>query len=211
MEKIFYYRHSNNEIYELKFKKVLIGLGGEIRNIKDKKFKVHYVEVEVAGLGTLTWAKDGISNTLRVNYIFDTIEKAIRGYNNLTLGFNEKVKMGLREEDVFHVKYDFLWDCSAFDTNFNIPTHIFEVQGVNIYYQPTINYHTWVWDGITAKERGSLGCLKPQAGVPNSYENLIYDLVGKECIYDKSIIRDSTRRIRNLQLTSISSNSRDYN
>ena len=54
MEKIFYYRHTNNEIYELKFKKVLIGLGGTIRNIKDKKFNVHYVEVEVAGLGTLT-------------------------------------------------------------------------------------------------------------------------------------------------------------
>ena len=193
MEKIFYYRHSNNEIYELKFKKVLIGLGGEIRNIKDKKFNVHYVEVEVAGLGTLTWSKNGISNTLRVNYIFDTIEKAIRGYNNSTLTFNEKVKMGLREEDVFHVKQGFLWDCSAFDTNFNIPTHIFEVQGFNIYGQPTINYRTWVWDGITAKERGCLGCLKPQAGVPNSYESLIYDLVGKECIYDKNIVGYATR------------------
>ena len=193
MKKIFYYRHTNNEIYELKFKKVLIGLGGTIRNIKDKKFNVHYVEVEVAGLGTLTWAKDGISNTLRVNYIFDTIEKAIRGYNNLTLGFNEKVKMGLHSEDVFHVKQGFLWDCSAFDTNFNIPTHIFEVQGVNICYQPTIVYHTWVWDGITAKERGCLGCLKPQAGVPNSYESLIYDLVGKECIYNKDIVGYATR------------------
>lgn len=193
MEKIFYYRHSNNEIYELKFKKVLIGLGGTIRNIKDKKFNVHYVEVEVAGLGTLTWAKNGISNTLRVNYIFDTIEKAIRGYNNSTLTFNEKVKMGLRSEDVFHVNQGFLWDCSAFDTNFNIPTHIFEVQGHNICGQPTINYRTWVWDGITAKERGCLGCLNPQEGVPNSYESLIYDLVGKECIYDKNIVGYATR------------------
>ena len=193
MEKIFYYRHSNNEIYELKFKKVLIGLGGTIRNIKDKKFNVHYVEVEVAGLGTLTWAKDGISNTLRVNYIFDTIEKAIRGYNNLTLGFNEKVKMGLCEEDVFHVKYGFHWDCSAFDTNFNIPTHIFEVQGHDICGQPTINYRTWVWNGITAKESSCLGCLKPQEGVSNSSKSLIYDLIGKECIYDKNIVGYATR------------------
>ena len=193
MEKIFYYRHSNNEIYELKFKKVLIGLGGEIRNIKDKKFNVHYVEVEVAGLGTLTWSKNGISNTLRVNYIFDTIEKAIRGFNNLTLGFNEKVKMGLHEEDVFHVKYGFLWDCSAFDTNFNIPTHIFEVQGHNICGQPTINYRTWVWNGITAKESSCLGCLKPQEGVSNSSKSLIYDLIGKECIYDKNIVGYATR------------------
>ena len=101
--------------------------------------------------------------------------------------------MGLREEDVFHVKPGFLWDCSAFDTNFNIPTHIFEVQGVNICYQPTIVYHTWVWDGITAKERGCLGCLKPQKGVPNSDESLIYDLVGKECIYNKDIVGYATR------------------
>ena len=56
--------------------------------------------------------------------------------------------MGLRSEDVFHVKPDFLWDCSAFDTNFNIPTHIFEVQRINICGQPIIDYHTWVWDGI---------------------------------------------------------------
>ena len=107
MEKIFYYRHTNNEIYELKFKKVLITLGGEIRNIKDKQFTVLYIETEVAGLGTLTWARYGYSNTLRVSYIFDTIEKAIRCYNNSTLGFNEKIKMGLREEDVFHVKVGF--------------------------------------------------------------------------------------------------------
>ena len=193
MEKIFYYRHSNNEIYELKFKKVLIGLGGEIRDIKDKKFNVHYVEVEVAGLGTLTWANNGISNTLRVNYIFDTIEKAIRGYNNLTLGFNEKVKMGLREEDVFHVKYGFRWDCSAFDTNFNIPTHIFKVQGRNICGQPTINYRTWVWNGITAKESSCLGCLELPMGIPNSYRKLLYDLIGKECIYDKNIVGYATR------------------
>ena len=193
MEKIFYYRHSNNEIYELKFKKVLIGLGGTIRNIKDKKFNVHYVEVEVAGLGTLTWAKDGISNTLRVNYIFDTIEKAIRGYNNLTLGFNEKVKMGLREEDVFHVKYGFHWDCSAFDTNFNIPTHIFEVQEHGICGQPTINYRTWVWNGITAKENSRLGCLELPTGIPNSDRRLLYDLIGKECIYDKNIVGYATR------------------
>ena len=193
MEKIFYYRHTNNEIYGLKFKKVLITLGGQIRHIKDKKFEVLYVEAEVAVLGTLTWARYGYSNTLRVNHIFDTLEKAIRCHNNSTLTFNEKVNMGLREEDVFHVKPGFLWDCSAFDTNFNIPTHIFEVQGVNICYQPTIVYHTWVWDGITAKERGCLGCLKPQAGVPNSYESLIYDLVGKECIYNKDIVGYATR------------------
>ena len=193
MEKIFYYRHTNNEIYELKFKKVLISLGGKRHDINNKKFDVLYVEVEVAGLGVLTWAKYGYSNTLRVSYIFDTIEKAIRCYNNSTLGFNEKIKMGLREEDVFHVKVGFSWDCSAFDTNFNIPSHIFEVQGVNIVGQPTIDYYTWVWDGITAKERGCLGCPKPQTGVPNSYKNLIYDLVGKECIYDKSIVGYATR------------------
>ena len=154
---------------------------------------MHYVEVEVAGLGTLTWAKDGISNTLRVNYIFDTIEKAIRGYNNLTLGFNEKVKMGLREEDVFHVKYGFHWDCSAFDTNFNIPTHIFEVQGHDICGQPTINYRTWVWNGITAKENSRLGCLELPTGIPNSDRRLLYDLIGKECIYDKNIVGYATR------------------
>ena len=193
MEKIFYYRHTNNEIYELKFKKVLITLGGEIRHIENKKFDVLYVEVEVAGLGVLTWAKYGYSNTLRVSYIFDTIEKAIRCYNNSTLGFNEKIKMGLREEDVFHVKVGFSWDCSAFDTNFNIPSHIFEVQGVNIVGQPTIDYYTWVWDGITAKERGCLGCLKPQKGVTNSDKSLIYDLVGKECIYNKDIVGYATR------------------
>ena len=152
-----------------------------------------YVEAEVAVLGTLTWARYGYSNTLRVNHIFDTLEKAIRCHNNSTLTFNEKVNMGLREEDVFHVKPGFLWDCSAFDTNFNIPTHIFEVQGVNICYQPTIVYHTWIWDGITAKERGCLGCLKPQKGVPNSDESLIYDLVGKECIYNKDIVGYATR------------------
>ena len=193
MEKIFYYRHTNNEIYELKFKKVLINIEEEIRHIKDKKFEVLYVEAEVAGLGVLTWARYGYSNTLRVSYIFDTIEKAIRCYNNSTLGFNEKIKMGLREEDVFHVKVGFSWDCSAFDTNFNIPSHIFEVQGVNIVGQPTIDYYTWVWDGITAKEKGCLGCLNPQTGVPNSYKSLIYDLVGKECIYDKSIVGYATR------------------
>ena len=59
--------------------------------------------------------------------------------------------------------------------------------------QPTINYRTWVWDGVTAKERGCLGCLKPQAGVPNSYESLIYNLVGKECIYNKDIVGYATR------------------
>ena len=93
MEKIFYYRHSNNEIYELKFKKVLINIEEQIRHIKDKKFEVLYVEADVAGLGTLTWARYGYSNTLRVNHIFDTIEKAIRCYNNSTLTFNEKVKI----------------------------------------------------------------------------------------------------------------------
>ena len=193
MEKIFYYRHTNNEIYELKFKKVLITLGGEIRNIKDKQFAVLYVETEVAGLGTLTWARYGYSNNLHVNCIFDTIEKAIRCHNNSTLTFNEIVNMGLRSEDVFHVKQSFLWDCSAFDTNFNIPTHIFEVQGLNIYGQPTINYRTWVWDGVTAKEKGCLGCLKPHTGVPNSDKSLMYDLVCKECIYDKNIVGYATR------------------
>ena len=193
MEKIFYYRHTNNEIYELKFNKVLIRLGGKIHDINKKKFDVLYVEAEVAGLGTLTWARYGYSNTLRVSYIFDTIEKAIRCYNNLTLGFNEKVKMRLRSEDVFHVSADVSWDCSAFDTNFNIPTHIFEVQGIDICGQPIINYHTWVWDGITAKEKGCLGCLKPQEGVSNSSESLIYDLVAKECIYNKDIIGYATR------------------
>ena len=172
MEKIFYYRHTNNEIYELKFKKVLIRLGGKRHDINDKKFDVLYVEVEVAGLGVLTWAKYGYSNTL---------------------GLNEKIKMGLREEDVFHVKVGFSWDCSAFDTNFNIPSHIFEVQGVNIVGQPTMDYYTWVWDGITAKERGCLGCLKPQERVTNSDESLIYDLVGKECIYNKDIVGYATR------------------
>ena len=193
MEKIFYYRHTNNEIYELKFKKVLINIEEEIRHIKDKKFEVLYVEAEVAGLGVLTWARYGYSNTLRVSYIFDTIEKAIRCYNNSTLGLNEKIKMGLREEDVFYVIVGFSWDCSAFDTNFNIPSHIFEVQGVNIVGTPTIDYHTWVWDGVAAKEKACLGCLIPQTGVPNSYKNLIYDLVGKECIYDKSIVGYATR------------------
>ena len=101
--------------------------------------------------------------------------------------------MGLREEDVFHVKPGFLWDCSAFDTNFNIPTHIFEVQGLNFYGQPTINYRTWVWDGVSAKEKGCLGCLKPHTGVPNSGKSLMYDLVGKECIYDKNIVGYATR------------------
>ena len=193
MEKIFYYRHTNNEIYELKFKKVLITLGGEIRNIKDKQFAVLYVETEVAGLGTLTWARYGYSNNLHVNCIFDTIEKAIRCHNNSTLTFNEKVNMGLRSEDVFHVRQGFLWDCSVFDTNFNIPTHIFEVQGLNVYGQPTINYRTWVWDGVTAKEKGCLGCLELHTGVPNSDKSLMYDLVGKECIYDKNIVGYATR------------------
>ena len=103
MEKIFYYRHTNNEIYELKFNKVLIRLGGRIHDINNKKFDVVYVEAEVAGLGTLTWTSYGYSNTLRAPYIFDTIEKAIRCYNISTLGVKEIVKMGLRSEDVFHV------------------------------------------------------------------------------------------------------------
>ena len=193
MEKIFYYRHTNNEIYGLKFKKVLITLGGEIRHIENKKFEVLYVEAEVAVLGTLTWARYGYSNTLRVNHIFDTLEKAIRCHNNSTLTFNEKVNMGLREEDVFHVKPGFLWDCSAFDTNFNIPTHIFEVQGHDICGQPTINYRTWVWNGITAKENSRLGCLELPTGIPNSDRRLLYDLIGKECIYDKNIVGYATR------------------
>ena len=193
MEKIFYYRHTNNEIYGLKFNKVLITVGGEIRHIENKKFEVLYVEAEVAVLGTLTWARYGYSNTLRVNHIFDTLEKAIRCHNNSTLTFNEKVNMGLREEDVFHVKPGFLWDCSAFDTNFNIPTHIFEVQGHDIYGQPTINYRTWVWNGITAKEKNRLGCLELPTGIPNSDRRLLYDLIGKECIYDKNIVGYATR------------------
>ena len=193
MEKIFYYRHTNNEIYELKFKKVLINIEEEIRHIKDKKFEVLYVEAEVAGLGTLTWAKYGYSDTLRVPYIFDTIEKAIRGHNNITLGFYEKVKIGLREEDVFHVKPGFNWDCSAFDTNFNIPSHIFGVRSLDICGQPIMGYHTWVWDGIAAKEEVCLGCLNPQTGVPNSHKSLIYDLVAKECIYNKDIVGYATR------------------
>lgn len=193
MDKIFYYRHKDNEIYEMKFKKVLIELGGLIRHINDKKFSVLYVEVEVAGLGTLTWAKYGYNNLLSVTNIYDTIEKAIRGHNVNTLGYKEKVEMGLREEDLFKVNWHSVWDCSVFDVDFNIPNHIFEVEKKNVFGQPTIYYHTWVWDGFNAVEKGSLGYVAPQKCVPNSYKALMYDLISKECIYDTKIVGYPTR------------------
>lgn len=193
MNKIFYYRHKNNEIYEMKFKKVIIELGGLTRNINDKKFNVLYVEVEVAGLGTLTWAKYGHNNLLSVTNIYDTIEKAIRGHNTGTLGYKEKVEMGLREEDLFKVNWHSVWDCSAFDVDFNIPNHIFEVVSHDFCGHETIVYHTWVWDGFNAVEKGCLGQTKPQCGVPNSCKTLMYDLINKECIYDKDIVGYGTR------------------
>lgn len=192
MDKIFYYRNKNNEVYEMKFKKVLIGLGGTIYDISRKKFNVTYIEVEVAGLGTLSWGKYAYSNSLCVTNIYDSIEKAIRGYNTNTLKYMNN-REGLCSEDVFNVIWGSNWDCSMFDLDFVLPKHIFEVVTHNFYGHETIDYHTWVWDGFNAVEKGCLGQTDPQCGVPNSSKTLMYDIINKECIYDKDIVGYATR------------------
>lgn len=192
MENIFYYRHSNNEIYEMKFNKVIVGLNGRERDVKNNKFNVLYVEVEVAGLGTMTWAKYGYKNTLSVVNIYDTIEKAIRGNNINTLNY-DKIRKGVRAEDFFKVVWDNAWDCSFFDVDFIIPNHIFENVQNNLFGQRTIYYHTWVWDGFNAVEKGCIGVEKLKNGVPNTNKELLYDLINKECIYNKEIIGYPTR------------------
>ena len=194
MEKIFYYRHTNNEIYELKFKSVCVQLGGRVAHISKNKFYVEYVEAEVAGLGLLRWARYGtFRNSLSIVNIYDTIEKAMRGYNTNSLGYKEKVEMHLREEDLFKVNWHEPWDCSNFNLNFILPNHIFAVKDFDVVGCEIVRYHTWVWDGIKPKEKGCLGTLLPCKNVPNSYQYLWYDLVSGECLYNKEIVGYATR------------------
>lgn len=190
--KIFYYRHSNNEIYEMKFNKVIINLHGRSRNIDKGKFWVEHISAEVAGLGTLTYTHYAIGgNSLCVPNIYDSIEKAIRGRNTNTLVLKDRLN-GACNEDFFNVSWNTEWDCSMFNLDFNIPTFINENRYKDIFGCDCVSYRTWVWNGVDAEERGCLGITRTNS-IPNSYQNLLYDLINEECIYNTEIVGYATR------------------
>lgn len=175
MEKIFYYRHTNNEIYQLKFKKVLINLEEEVRNIVALRYEVAYIQAEVAGLGLLEWVRLGLGNTLRPQNIFDSVEKAIACKNVNTLGCSKG------SEDVFHVNFlDWKWDCSFLDfEDFSLPENIFSVIETNFFGQSAIRIKSYVWNGIEAVEKGNLGEYHP-CGTHNDYGHLLYDVINNK-------------------------------
>lgn len=188
MQTIFYYRHKNNEIYELKFNKVLVNTCGSVSALENGKFDVEVISAEVAGLGTLEWTKCGFDNTLVITNIYDSIEKAIRGNNINTI----KNKRGICREDLFDVNWGFPFDCNAFDLDIDVPSNMFIEEFCNCLGLNKKRVGTWVWNGVESEKKFSFGVEKV-APYNNSHRNVYFDLISREFIYDKSIVGYGTR------------------
>lgn len=180
MEKIFYYRHTNNEIYQLKFKRVLIRLDGEeVRNVLSSLYMVEYIQAEVAGLGLMEWRRNGRFHDevrLRPQNIFDSVEKAVACKNVNTLGCVKG------SEDVFHVNFiGWKWDCSFLDfDDFTLPENVFSVTETNVFGQRVMRIKTYVWNGVKAVEKGYIGDKSPY-DVSILSGCVTYDVINNQC------------------------------
>lgn len=190
MEKIFYTKDDNNEIYECKIERLLISASRTKRLWDKNYFEILLMEVNVAQEGHKVFVRYGSGkiSTISINNIYLSVEDV---KNDKPL-FNYCSQGCCFEDTPFFKSIICMKNNPPYNSNWGTRT-----DGIGM---SAISARTWEWDGLQARETNVKSPLVIYANcdarftIPNSYGTLIYDVVRKSYIHSEE--QDKTWRTR---------------
>jgi hypothetical protein len=180
--KTFFYRF-NGEIYEMKFTKFIVEVDGDEVDMKAGNYHVIMATADIAEIGIKTYEYKSVPlyNNMRLDYIYETIEKAIEGVEPM---FPNKGKDSN------------LYNCKVVMDGHNV-RRPHNTSIVHTYYNKKISngnirtpfsiHGTWVWNGFKPIFTTHIGASSVH-GYINGEKYLLYDIVEEIFLLNTDIV-----------------------